>query len=240
MDLTDRHVVVGGAGSGIGRATARLAAERGATLTLSGRTAAKLDATAQGLETAARVLPVDMTSQESVADWAAGLAPVDHLVISASSAIHGPFAESRTEEILGMVTSKFLGPLTCVRKALPKLVAGGSVTLFAGVLSRRPAKGAVALGAVNAAVEALARGLALELGPDLRVNCVSPGMTDTEAHAHLSEARRAAMFADTGGRLPLGRVAEAHEIAQAVLMTMTSTFMTGHVVDVDGGHMVRQ
>lgn len=92
------------------------------------------------------------------------------------------------------------------------------------MLSRRPRLNCAALGAVNAAMEGLTRSLALELGPRLRVNCISPGMVRKEADGHLPEDRREAMYRDTG----------------AVLFAATNTFLTGHVIDVDGGHMVRQ
>ena len=72
------------------------------------------------------------------------------------------------------------------------------------------------------------------------MNCCSPGTVRTEAYAGLAPAQREAMFKATGESLPLGRVGQPHEIAQAVLLMMTNTYLTGHVLDIDGGHMVRQ
>lgn len=119
------------------------------------------------------------------------------------------------------------------------LVKGGSITFFSGVLSRRPSAGATGLGAVNAAVEALAKGLALELAGRARVNCISPGMVATEAYAAMAEDAREVMYAQTGDRLPVGRVGQAESIAQAVVMAMTNGFLSGSILDVDGGHLVR-
>jgi NAD(P)-dependent dehydrogenase (short-subunit alcohol dehydrogenase family) len=117
---------------------------------------------------------------------------------------------------------------------------GGSITFFSGVLSRRPGLNCSGLGAVNSAVEGLARSLALELGPRLRVNCCSPGMVRSEAYARLPEDRREAMYEATGESLPVGRVGFTEEVADAVLFMMTNTYLTGQVLDIDGGHMVRQ
>ncbi len=116
---------------------------------------------------------------------------------------------------------------------------GGSITFFSGVLSRRPGRNAAGLAAVNAAVEGLTRALALELGPDIRVNCLSPGMVDTEAYAAMPEQRRAAMLAETGASLPVRRTGTPEEIADGVLALASNGYITGHVLDIDGGHMVR-
>ena len=97
-----------------------------------------------------------------------------------------------------------------------------------------------ALGAVNAAVEGLTRGLALELGPRLRVNCIAPGMVRTEAYAKVPEDKREAMYESTGQSLPVGRVGLPEEIAEATVFAAYNTYLTGQVLDIDGGHMIRQ
>ena len=96
------------------------------------------------------------------------------------------------------------------------------------------------LGAVNGAIESLSYGLALELGPGLRVNCVSPGMVRSEAYAGMEERAREAMYQATGASLPLGRVGTVEEAASAAIYLMTNAFSTGVVLDVDGGHLIRQ
>lgn len=96
------------------------------------------------------------------------------------------------------------------------------------------------LGAVNSAVEGLTRGLALELGPKTRVNCCSPGMVSTEAYAGVDDDARERMYKSTGDSLPVGRIGLPEELADAVLYLMGNTYTTGHALDVDGGHLVRQ
>jgi NAD(P)-dependent dehydrogenase (short-subunit alcohol dehydrogenase family) len=242
--LAGKAVIVVGGSSGIGRAVAAASLRLGARATIIGRDAQKLVAAQSllapyGVAEAARF---DMTDAKAVADYFGPMAPnsVDHLVISASSAVHGAFATTPADDVRRMFESKFFGPYTVAQACLPKMADGGSITLFSGVLSRRPGMNCSGLGAVNAAVEGLARAMALEIGPKLRVNCCSPGMVVTEAYANMPDDRRAAMYQSTGASLPVGRVGTADEIADATLMLMTNGYMTGQVLDIDGGHMVRQ
>jgi len=242
--LDAKHALIVGGGSGIGLATAGLLLDEGAQVCISGRTEAKLQAARVKLagDDRAHVLPFDMTDSAAV-DAAFSELPdnsIDYLIVTASSAVHGPFEVLAIEDAQAMFGSKFWGPYRVAKAALPKLKDNGSITFFSGVLSRRPGRNCSGLGAVNAAVEGLTRGLALELGPRLRVNCISPGMVRTEAYEGIPEDRREAMYRDTGVSLPIGRVGEAEEIAQAVLFAATNPCFTGQILDIDGGHMIRQ
>lgn len=239
MKLDGQTVAVVGGGSGIGKAIARLAAGEGAEVVISSRDDAKLRAALSEIRGGA-TLKVDMTDPSSVAAWADALPRIDHLAISASSAAHGPFAELPDDDLRNMFDAKFYGPYAVARAALTKLHDGGSITFLSGVLSRRPGVNCTGLGAVNGAVEALSRGLALELGPRLRVNCVSPGMIRSDAYAGMAPAAREAMYQSTGASLPAGRVGTVDEAAAAALFLMSNAYATGVVLDVDGGHMIRQ
>jgi len=105
----------------------------------------------------------------------------DALVVSAADkALHGPFLELQPSEVQNFFQSKYWGAYYCAHYGAKVLNPGGSITLFSGVLNRRPGRNCSPLAAVNGAIEGLTRSLALELGPDLRVNCFSPGFMDTE------------------------------------------------------------
>ncbi len=238
--LQQQHIVVVGGGSGIGKSIARLSAKLGARVTISSRNITKLDEVAEQTEGQIQVAMMDMTDQSSVEQWAEGLGDVDHLVISASSAAHGPFATVGIDAVQRMFDAKFFGPYRTAKAALPHMKQGGSMTFFSGVLSRRPGMNCSGLGAVNSAIEGLVRGLALELGPDIRVNCVSPGMVRSDAYAGMEDGARENMYQSTGESLPVGRVGSTEEIAEAALYLMTNGYTSGVVLDVDGGHMVRQ
>jgi NAD(P)-dependent dehydrogenase (short-subunit alcohol dehydrogenase family) len=236
--LDGKYVAVVGGSSGIGRATAERAAEAGAQVSIAARDAKRLESVAS--EIGAKWASVDMTDPHSVERWASSFDALDHLVITASSAVHGRFDTVAIDEVRRMFEAKFFGPYRVAKAAFPKMREGGSITFFSGVLSRRPGMNCSGLGAVNSAVEGLTRALALELGPKLRVNCISPGMVRTEAYAGMAEVAREAMYASTGESLPLARVGNAQEIADAVLFAVTNGFLTGQVLDIDGGHMIRQ
>jgi NAD(P)-dependent dehydrogenase (short-subunit alcohol dehydrogenase family) len=83
-------------------------------------------------------------------------------------------------------------------------------------------------------IEALTRALAIELAP-IRVNAVSPGIVRTNLWQNMSSAEREQLFESAGKRLPVGRVGEAHDIAQAYLFLMQEGYSTGQTVVVDGG-----
>lgn len=237
--LKGQTIAVVGGGSGIGKAIAEEVGQLGGHLILSSRTTAKLEDVASTVG-AATVLPVDMTEPSAVERWTEALPPIDHLVISASSAAHGAFAELDEAKVRDMFDAKFFGPYRMAKAALTKLNDGGSITFFSGVLSRRPGINCSGLGAVNGAIESLCYSLALELGPRLRVNCVSPGMIRSEAYAGMDERSRESMYTATGASLPVGRVGTVQEAAEAAIYLMTCTYSTGVVLDVDGGHMIRQ
>ncbi|MEM6622270.1 MAG: SDR family oxidoreductase [Pseudomonadota bacterium] len=239
MRFDGQSVAVVGGGSGIGKAVAKMAAAAGAELVVSSRNQAKLDAAVSEIGHG-HALAVDMTDPSSVTAWVDAIPDLDHLVISASSAAHGRFVDLAEADLRRMFDAKFFGPYAVAKAARGKLRKSGSITFFSGVLSRRPGLNCSGLGAVNGAVEALTRALALELGPDLRVNCLSPGMVRSDAYSGMDPKRREAMYTATGDTLPTGRVGEVAEAAEAALFLMSNAYTTGLVLDVDGGHMVRQ
>jgi NAD(P)-dependent dehydrogenase (short-subunit alcohol dehydrogenase family) len=244
MTLKGKHIVVVGGSSGIGRAVAELCLRDGCKVTILARDAAKL---AQVTTKLAALGPLqweslDMMDEALVGRWFGdrAAASIDHLVVTASSVARGAFADLPTESVRRIFESKFFGPYNLARACLPTMADAGSITLFSGALSRRPGLNSSAVGAVNSAIEGLTRALALELGPRVRVNCCSPGMVRTEAYAGMSEDDREAMYRATGASLPVGRVGQPAEIADAVLFMMTNKYLTGQVIDIDGGYMIRQ
>ncbi|MGY6535882.1 MAG: SDR family oxidoreductase [Pararhodobacter sp.] len=242
QDLFGTTSLIVGGSSGIGRAMAGLVVARGGEVILAARRRQMLDRAVEELGAAARAQMLDVTDPAAIRRLATSLAPasVDHLFVTAATLAHGPFASQPIDAVQTMFQSKFWGAYALCQAMLPRMRAGGSITLVSGVLSRRPAANCAALGAACAAIEALARGLALELGPGLRVNCIAPGMVRSALHDNLPDARRQAVFSATGASLPAGRIGKPCEIAQAAIMAATNGYMTGAVIDIDGGHMVRQ
>ncbi|SFM64902.1 SDR family oxidoreductase [Methylobacterium pseudosasicola] len=229
-DLIDQRVLVVGAGGGIGRATAEAFARAGARVLAAGRPGASLDAAAQAAK--GEFAALDFTDDTAVDAFFAGREPFDHIVVAAASTKTGPVGVLPLAEARASMDSKFFGAYRIARSA--KIRDGGSLTFVSGFLSTRPSATSVLQGAINAALEALGRGLALERAP-VRVNTVSPGLIDTPLHAGLSSEGRQTMFEGAAKRLPARRVGQPEDIAQAILFVATNPYVTGTTVTVDGG-----
>mmetsp|Transcript_23495 Transcript_23495/g.70421 ORF Transcript_23495/g.70421 Transcript_23495/m.70421 type:complete len:274 (+) Transcript_23495:45-866(+) len=244
-----KAIVIGGS-SGMGKAAARACVEGGGRALLASRDADRLErARAEILsatgaaEDAVEIKDLDASDAAAVEAFAAELAPDawDSLVVSAAGrAPHGAVETLELDAARGMFESKFWTAWHAAKYIAPRLADGGAVVFVAGVLNRRPGVNSAPLATVNGALEGLTRSLALDLGPRLRVNCLSPGFCDTERFDHMDPARKAAMLANTAASLPLRRVGEPSDMGGAVHYLLTAPFVTGVVLDVDGGHTVRQ
>lgn len=235
--LENTTVVVIGGGAGMGLAIARHAAAAGASVVIAGRTLSRLQQAASARGPAVRAESIDTTSEDSVRDFFGKLGPIDHLAIPGSAVRTGTLKDAPLADGLTTMQSKFWGPYLCAKHAQVKPT--GSITLFSGILSRRPGKNDCVLRPVNAAVEALGRALSRDLAP-VRVNTLSPGMTSgTDAYKDMPEAARQGMYDAIAARLPVGRVGTPDDIAQATLALMTNGFITGTTLDVDGGALLQ-
>ncbi|WP_248765056.1 SDR family oxidoreductase [Pseudomonas protegens] len=236
--LAQQTLVVIGAGSGIGAAVARQAAARGARVVLAGRSLQALQRQQAQLPESARSIAVDITDAASLQALFTRVGAFDHLVISAGPAIAAkPLADTDLSDAQGAFEVKFWGVWRAVQAALPTLAPQGSISLTSGLLSRKMVPGQVLKTILNAALEALGKHLAKELAPR-RVNVISPGVTATEAYAGMPEDAREAMFARTGASLPVGRVGQPDEVAAAFILAMENGFISGSLIDVDGGGLL--
>jgi NAD(P)-dependent dehydrogenase (short-subunit alcohol dehydrogenase family) len=230
--LKDRRVLVVGRGSGIARAVTLAARAAGATVVVAGRDEEALATAYDDPDVTAAA--VDLTDEASVAALAERLGRVDHVVSTASARARGAVGELAHDVVLRSVDVKVLGPLLLAKHFAPRMPEDGSFVFFSGSSARKPATGMLAVGATNAAVDALTRGLAVELAP-IRVNAVSPGTIDTGAYDALGEEKKAALFASRAATSPARRVGRPEEIAEAVVFALGSTFLTGVSLGVDGG-----
>lgn len=225
-------VVIGGL-SGIGRAVAEQAAAAGARVIVAGRRAAPADFPAS-ITTA----QVDIGDDASVARLFDSIGPFDHLVVTAGPVIaSAKLANLNIADAMAAFNVKFFGQMRVVQRAVSTINSAGSITLTSGLLARKAASGGLVKATMNAATEIMAKTLAKELAP-LRINVVSPGMVESGMWGEMSEADRKAMAARAGAGLPVGRVGQGSDLAQAYLMLMQNGFMTGSVVDVDGGGLL--
>lgn len=247
--MTQHTVVIGGT-AGIGLATARQLAAEGHRVTVVGRDPERLKQAvaelinAPGPTSTPSPSPsssVDgrvagTTDRESLDTLFAELGAIDHLVVTApGTGCPGTLAEMNLETLEEAFGTKFVGTAHAIQAALPHLAANGSITLVSAGSAQAPMPGTAGLAAINGAVEVLVPTLALELAP-IRVNCVAPGVVDTDWWDRVVPAeQRAQVLAGFNSRTPVGRVGKAEDIADVIAMLVRNGFMTGTVIPVDGG-----
>lgn len=230
--FNNKSVLVVGGSSGIGEATARAFAAAGARVTIASRSREKLALAKQAIGHGVTTAILDTTDDEAVSAFFDRAGPFDHVVVSAAQTPGGPVRTLALSDAYSAMNSKFWGAYRVAKAA--RIHEGGSLTLVSGFLSVRPSASSVLQGAINAALEALARGLALELSP-VRVNTVSPGLIATPLWDGLSSDARENMYKATASRLPAKRVGTAEDVANAIAYLAGTPYATGSTVLVDGG-----
>ena len=229
------HTLIIGGSRGIGFATAQQLLQADHRVTITGLTAESVARAVAKLGAQARGATLDLKDRAQLTEAIHQLGPIDNLVVAASADVAwGAFNALKMDALLAALNMKLVGYLAAAQAVLPQLAERGSITFLGGAAGRFALPGTVGLAAVNGALEAATRTLAKEIAPR-RVNLVSPGLTLTEAYAHMPEEQRQQTFANAAARLPVGKTGEPHEIAQAVVLAVTNRFVTGSVLDVDGG-----
>lgn len=247
MTIEGRRIVVTGASSGLGAHAVRLLAGRGAHVVAAGRRLERLESLAASLADApGRVVPVraDVTREEDaaalVSTAVAALGGIDVLVNDAGSEVQGPIDRLSLDDFEGMFRANAVSVFLCTRAALPALRASrGMVINLGSTVVGRPPRGRFGYVASKAAVEAMSRALAVDLGRDgIRVNCIRPGIIPSELRG-LTEDEERARF-ESGlhfGRQALSMAGHGDDVAEAIawLCGDGGRFVTGAVIDIDGG-----
>jgi meso-butanediol dehydrogenase / (S,S)-butanediol dehydrogenase / diacetyl reductase len=232
--LEGKRVVVTGGTSGIGAATSRRFLEEGArvvSIALAG------EEPVDGLTAA---LEADVSDPVQVGEAFAAvdglLGGLDVLVANAGISIRHPFLELAPEEWRRVLAVNLDGTFHCAQEAARRLVAGdgGAILMTASTNGLVGHPLYADYNASKAGVIALARTMALELGPKVRVNAVCPGyvLTPMQEAEYPPEMLRA-----TDAKIPLGRHARPEEIAAlfAFLASEDGAYLTGAVIPIDGG-----
>jgi NAD(P)-dependent dehydrogenase (short-subunit alcohol dehydrogenase family) len=237
MTLHGKRVVIVGGSSGIGLAVADVALREGAKVFIGSSRKATVDGAVASLGAGANGFVIDVTDEASVKAAFAAIGPFEHLVFTAgdwSGAGRGDFGTLDLEASKAVFAVRYWGAVAVVKHAHASLPPGGSITLTDGMYAHRPGKGAALTTSMLAAVENLARGLAVELAP-VRVNCVCPGLIQTSAWDTIPADQREERLSKMTSRLPLPRPGQPWEAAEAYLYLMRGGYTTGQVLRVDGG-----
>jgi NAD(P)-dependent dehydrogenase (short-subunit alcohol dehydrogenase family) len=236
MTLRQKRVVVIGGTSGIGLAVASRAMAEGAQAIVGSSSGDKVDAALAKLP-GAEAMAVNVTDEASVAAFFARVGAFDHLVFTAGDWGRfggGPVESLVLKDATSIFAVRFWGAVAAIKHAVKLINADGSITLTDGMIAHRPRKGASISTAMAGAVEHLVRALAVELAP-IRVNCVCPGAIRTDVWNSIPAEQREDRFKRMTERLPVNRIGEPDEVAEAYLYLMRGGYTTGQILRVDGG-----
>ena len=230
------QVVVTGGSRGIGAAVVRLFAARGDNVAFL--YASREDA-ARGVaeETGARAIRADVSDGAAVQAAFATLPPTDVLVNCAGIAHQGLISQISQERWDRMFAVNVRGIYHCVNAVLPAMLhrQGGSIVNVSSIWGQVGASCEVCYSATKGAVIALTRALAKELGPSgIRVNCVAPGVIETDMLLEIPRETLDALAEDT----PLGRNGTPEDVAQSIVYLSDAPFVTGQVLGVSGGFVI--
>jgi NAD(P)-dependent dehydrogenase (short-subunit alcohol dehydrogenase family) len=231
----NKRVVILGGSSGIGLAVAEQAASRGAKLVIASSNMERIQKAVEPFGANAEGHALDLSDEQAVESLFAKLGAFDHLVFTAGDTLHlHDLADTDLKQARRAFELRYWAALAAVKYGSKNIRKGGSIVLTTGIAGQRPRKGWVLAASVCGTIEALTRALALELAP-IRVNAVSPGVVRTNLWQNMAAADREQLFESVGNSLPVGRVGEPHDIAQAYLFLMQEEFSTGQIIVVDGG-----
>jgi 2-keto-3-deoxy-L-fuconate dehydrogenase len=241
FELTGKLALITGGASGIGAATATRLTDAGASVVLADLNEAAAKTLAAELP-GAKAVAMDVTSAASIAAAIQGLERLDILVNNAGIGLVGGIAETEEADFARLMSVNATSVYLVTKAALPLLLAArGSIVNIGSVAGLIGIKQRFAYCASKGAVIAMTRQLAVEYPKELRVNCIAPGTVQSpfvegylqKYHAHEIDKMRVELAA----RQPMGRLGTPEEIAAMVhyICSPEADFMTGSVVNIDGG-----
>ncbi|MGW7659581.1 SDR family oxidoreductase [Streptomyces sp. NPDC054756] len=230
-------VVVVGGSSGIGLETARQVRAAGGDVILTARDPGRLERAAEELK------PLSTAAFDAMeADRLEGFlrelpGQVDHVMVTAGSPSYTPLADLDLTAGGRDFGARLAMLLAAGRACRDKVRPGGTLLFIGGTGARRPAPGMAVIGALTAALPALAANLAVEIAP-VRVNLLAAGFVDTPLSASLLGERLEERREELRRTLPIGRVVGPGDVASLALHIMANGALTGATYDIDGGQQL--
>jgi NAD(P)-dependent dehydrogenase (short-subunit alcohol dehydrogenase family) len=232
--LDGKTVLIFGGTSGIGLEAAIEAQQAGANVIVVGRGSASAEKVAKEHKFAGW-RSTDVTDANAVEQAVKDIPTVDHPALLAGTFVAGKVRDAEVGYLRRAFEEPIWAAVSVIRALGDRLSRDGSVTFISGSLADRPnAYGTAVLPAASAAMEALARGLALELAPT-RFNTLSPGPIDTPLMHKAFGNARDGLVEGLKQTLPLHRLGTAAEAGASVVFLMINCFMNGVTLNLDGG-----
>jgi 3-oxoacyl-[acyl-carrier protein] reductase len=246
LELANKVGFVTGASSGIGASVAQVLAEEDADVVVGfGQDEAGARDTAQRVESSGRkawLSQMDVSDPRSISSAVETLKStinhLDVLILCAGQNIIKPWRETTLDEWDQIMKVNLSGIFHLLQALVPLMQEGGSIVTVASVAAQTGAPHHMHYAAAKAGVVNMTKSLARDLAPQIRVNCVSPGITLTPMGQD-TIASLATDYAKT--KIPLQRYASAEEIARCIVFVASpiAGFMTGATIDINGGREMR-
>jgi 3-oxoacyl-[acyl-carrier protein] reductase len=234
-NMTNRTAFVTGASRGIGRACAQALSEAGARVVLAARDTAKLEEAAMQIP-GATCVAIDLASHESIKEAFAKAGKIDILVNNAGITKDGLAMRMKKDDWDSVLATNLTGAFLAIQQVLPAMLKArwGRIINISSLVGQTGNPGQANYVASKAGLIGLTKSLAQEIASrSVTVNAVAPGFIETDMTAALSDEVKSTLLA----HIPLQRYGKAEDVAAAVrfLASEEAGYITGHVLDVNGG-----
>lgn len=245
FSLQEKKILITGASSGIGKATAIECSRMGAKIIITGRNKQRLEETYQSLEGDGHSMMIaDFEQENDITLLVEKLPDLDGIVHCAGVVTTKLFSFINRNELKTIMDINFISPVTLTQALLEKkkIKKGSSIIFISSIMGPKVSSiGNSMYSSTKSAIEGMAKGMALDLsGKKIRVNCICPGMVDTGiiSNGAISEEQ---LYKDAKENYPLKRYGNAEEIAYAAiyLLSDASNWVTGSSLTIDGGYTIK-